>query len=243
MDIAKPGHLGAYQNFRANYIKPILQAEDEDKSKVRLGVGRRLRNDVGALMLRRVKEEQLEGLPKKTIFTGGRKDKYTKQMDVLHCTMTKRQCQSYDTIIQIVKEQQESGEDGNPILSGLHRLRDVSLHPGLVEGNGLPTPTNKHNALEIISESGKLQGLLKLLYEIQERQEKVIIFVVNRNLQAFLKAALGNIFNRQISVINGDTKAVAKKHRSQTRRSLIADFEQERGFNIIIMSPLAAGTV
>ena len=242
MDTAKPGHLGAYQDFRANYIKPILQAEDEDKPKVRLGIGKRLRHDVGALMLRRVKEEQLEGLPKKTIFTGGRKSKYTKCLDVLHCTMTERQCQSYDTIIQLVKEQQDSGEAGNPVLSGLHRLRDVSLHPGLVEGDGLPTPTNRHNALEIINESGKLQGLIKLLYKIQERQEKVIIFVINRNLQAFLKAALGNIFDRQISVINGDTKAVAKKQSDQTRRSLIRDFEQEQGFSIIIMSPLAAGT-
>ena len=242
MDTAKPGHLGAYQDFRANYIKPILQAEDEDKPKVRLGIGRRLRNDVGALMLRRIKEEQLEGLPKKTIFTGGRESQYTEYMDVLHCKMTERQCQSYDTIIQLVKEQQDSGEAGNPILSGLHRLRDVSLHPGLVEGDGLPTPTNRHNALEIINESGKLQGLIKLLYKIQERQEKVIIFVINRNLQAFLKVALANIFDRQISVINGDTKAVAKKQSDQTRRSLITDFEQEQGFNIIIMSPLAAGT-
>ena len=242
LDTAKPGYLGAYQHFRAKYIKPILQAEDEDKPNVRLGIGKRLRHDVGALMLRRVKEEQLHGLPKKTIFSGGRKSKYTKHMGVLYCTMTERQCQSYDTIIQIVKEQQDSGEGGNPVLSGLHRLRDVSLHPDLVEGDGLPTPTNGQNALEIINESGKLQGLIKLLYEIQERQEKVIIFVINRNLQAFLKAALGNIFERQISVINGDTKAVAKKQSDQTRRSLITDFEQEQGFNIIIMSPLAAGT-
>ncbi len=242
MDTAKPGHLGAYQNFRTNYIKPILQAGDEDKTKVRLGVGRRLRSDVGALMLRRVKEDQLEGLPKKTIFTGGRKSQFTTHMDVLRCTMTERQCQSYETIIQIVNEQQESGEAGNPVLSGLHRLRDVSLHPGLVEGDGLPTPANRDNALETISESGKLQGLLKLLYKIQERQEKVIIFVINRNLQAFLKAALGKIFERQIAVINGDTKAIASRHSGQTRRSLIADFEREKGFNIIILSPLAAGT-
>ena len=242
MDTAKPGHLGAYQDFRANYIKPILQAEDVDKPNVRLGIGKQLRHNVGALMLRRVKEEQLDGLPKKTIFTGGLKSKYTEHMDVLHCTMTERQCQSYDTIIQIVRELQDSGEGGNPVLSGLHRLKDVSLHPGLVEGDGLPTPTNTHNALEIINESGKLQGLLKLLYKIQEREEKVIIFVINRNLQAFLKAALGNIFDRQISVINGETKAVAKKQSDQTRRSLITDFEQEQGFNIIIMSPLAAGT-
>ena len=242
MDTAKPGHLDAYQDFLAEYIKPILQSSNEDKTKVRIGVGKRLRQHVGALMLRRIKEDELEGLPKKTQFTGGQTNQFTTHLDVLRCVMPDRQRQSYDTVVQIVNEEQKSGEMGNPVLSGLHRLRNVSLHPGLLEGDGLLVPTNRAEAMDIIGESGKLQGMLNLLHEIRERQEKVIIFVINRNLQALLKAALGKIFERQISIINGETKAIASKRSEQTRKSLIAEFEREAGFNMIIMSPLAAGT-
>jgi len=42
-----------------------------------------------------------------------------------------------------------------------------------------------------------------------------------------------------ITVINGDTKAVSSKPGVETRKNLI---ENKLGFNIIIMSPIAAGT-
>ncbi|MCZ6804786.1 MAG: SNF2-related protein [Proteobacteria bacterium] len=243
MDTAKPGHLNAYQEFRKKYIKPILQATDEDKADVRLGIGKALRNDVGPLMLRRIKEGQIQGLPKKTVYTGGDESKTEKHFGVLSCVMTDRQRESYDNIIELVSEQQESGEGGNPVLAGLQRLRDVSLHPGLVEGGGIPLPRNRQDAESIIAQSGKLMAMMELLRDIQSRRnEKVIIFVINKNLQAFLKAALEKIFEQKVSVINGDTKAISTNRGTATRKTLISDFESEAGFGLIIMSPIAAGT-
>src|SRR5699024_1028322 len=44
-------------------------------------------------------------------------------------------------------------------------------------------------------------------------------------------------------IVNGETKAVASgsKKANLTRKGIITDFEAQPGFNLIIMSPLAAG--
>ena len=44
-----------------------------------------------------------------------------------------------------------------------------------------------------------------------------------------------------MAVINGDTKAVAKRKSDVTRRGLIEQFEAREGFGMMIMSPVAAG--
>ena len=44
-----------------------------------------------------------------------------------------------------------------------------------------------------------------------------------------------------MAIINGDTAAVAKKVDILTRKQLITAFEAKQGFNLIIMSPVAAG--
>jgi hypothetical protein len=46
---------------------------------------------------------------------------------------------------------------------------------------------------------------------------------------------------KTIHVINGEVKAVAKRAGTRTRHTMIRDFENQDGFNIIIMSPIAAG--
>ena len=58
-----------------------------------------------------------------------------------------------------------------------------------------------------------------------------------------MATSLAQIFKLYtVSVINGETKAVStKKDGSETRKSLIKEFESKPGFGIIIMSPLAAG--
>ncbi len=67
--------------------------------------------------------------------------------------------------------------------------------------------------------------------------------VVNACTPPFvINAALEKIFEQRVSVINGDTKAIATKSGAATRKTLIADFEAEAGFGLIIMSPIAAGT-
>lgn len=57
-----------------------------------------------------------------------------------------------------------------------------------------------------------------------------------------LSLALGRLYElATVPIINGDTKAVSRNKLSATRKSIINDFESVNGFNIIIMSPIAAG--
>lgn len=97
------------------------------------------------------------------------------------------------------------------------------------------------SARRVMHQSGKLQVLLKTLDAIKSRGEKVILFMVTKRLQRLLKLWLDQIYGLDVAIINGDTAAVAKKSDVLSRKQLITQFEAASGFNILIMSPVAAG--
>jgi len=76
---------------------------------------------------------------------------------------------------------------------------------------------------------------------IQKGGEKVILFMVTKRLQRLLKLWLDQIYGLDVAIINGDTAAVSKKSDVLSRKQLITEFEAKAGFNILIMSPVAAG--
>ncbi|MFK5894923.1 MAG: SNF2-related protein [Pseudomonadota bacterium] len=236
MDTACPGHLNTYQEFRSNYVTPILHAAGDEVEEVRGRVGRELRLAVGARMLRRVKEDHIEGLPQKNIYVGVEDDDWA-FLQTLKSDMKDSQLKTYDATLTA----QDESED-NMVLTGLQRLRDVSLHPQLADGGQLKVSKSNRELLSLINESGKMQSLISVLDDIKKAKEKCIIFVVNKRLQAFLSLALGQQYGLgPLSVINGDTKAVSKRSQTPTRKTIIKDFENRDGFNIIVMSPVAAG--
>jgi len=236
LDTVSEGSLSSYQDFRKKYVVPILQAAGDEIEEVRGRVGQELRLTVGALMLRRVKEDHIEGLPKKHIFVGIEEQGW-EYMPELSSMMHDRQLDIYDATINAQKE-----SESNVALGSLQRLRDVSLHPQLADGGQLKIPHGNRAFESLINESGKMQSLISILDEIRKRGEKGIIFIVNKRLQIFLSIALGQRYSLgSLSVVNGDTKAVSKKSSTPTRKSIINDFEARDGFNIIIMSPVAAG--
>ncbi len=246
MDTARPGWLGAYQDFRQEYMTPIRLANPEQISEQRLATGKKLRNKVGALMLRRLKEDNLSDLPKKRIYAGFSSDtrndyQYSPLLDREMCG---EQLQRYNTAIDTVLELQQHEDVPNPVLAGLHQLREISLHPLLLNQGTLATPGNASEAREFFNLSGKLESLLSILEKIREREEKAIIFLINKRLQRFLSTALRKIYDIPVEIINGDTKAIVKsrKNAAKTRKGIIDAFEAEHGFGVIIMSPIAAGT-
>ncbi|MFA0350821.1 helicase, partial [Vibrio sp. 10N.222.55.C6] len=125
MDTASPGYLGTYQEFRSHYISPILKSAGDEVEEVRARLGRELRIAVGALMLRRVKEDNLKGLPAKNMYAGGHFDgwEYLKELE---STMVGYQRDVYEGTIS----NQIENEDSHA-LTTLMRLRDSSLHPRL----------------------------------------------------------------------------------------------------------------
>ena len=242
MHTAQPGVLGGWSQFRDNWIKPILHAPEDERDAVRRKVGAELRDAVGIFMLRRVKEDQLKGLPSKTIHSGVSQPSggllvHTPQ---LSRGMKGIQLKAYDAVLSDFRERRATEDMRGAALTALSQLREISLHPRLREETQLMTNTAK-DAREVMAESGKLTVLLELLDQIRQKNEKVILFMVTKRLQRLLKLWLDQIYGLNVAVINGDTAAVAKKADILTRKQLITAFEAKQGFNLIIMSPVAAG--
>lgn len=242
MDTAQPGLLGNWTTFRDTWIKPILAADDESRDSVRASLGQELRDNVGPFMLRRVKEDQLTGLPSKTIRCGVPQQDhgnvvYAKE---LTSTMSGYQLRAYEDVLKGYRDQQATEDMRGKALSVLQQLREISLHPRLRHEKELIT-NDAGSARKVMSESAKLQVLLTSLDAIRKRGEKVILFMVTKRLQRLLKLWLDQIYGLDIAVINGDTAAVSEKSDVLSRKQLIAEFEAVSGFNILIMSPVAAG--
>ena len=242
MDTAQPGLLGDWGYFRERWIKPISSANEEEKAEVRLEIGNDLRNATGQFMLRRTKEDELTGMPTKTIKTGIHKDlaenmAFTPE---LARNMTGGQLLGYNQVVEDYRAEKAKEQGGGHALTVLQQLRAVSLHPRLDEVFKQP-PNNAKDAQRNLQESEKLRMLLDILSDIKSRQEKVIIFATTKKLQAVLKICLDKIYELNIHVINGDSKAMKTKKDQLSRKGMITDFEAKDGFNIIIMSPVAAG--
>ncbi|MDN3402560.1 MULTISPECIES: DEAD/DEAH box helicase [unclassified Pseudoalteromonas] len=242
MDTAQPGLLGDWGYFRERWIKPISSANEEEKAEVRLDVGNDLRNAAGQFMLRRTKEDELTGMPTKTIKTGIHKDLADNMAFApeLARNMTGGQLLGYNQIVEDYRAEKAKEQGGGHALTVLQQLRAVSLHPRLDEVFKQP-PNNAKDAQRNLQESEKLRMLLDILSDIKNKKEKVIIFATTKKLQAVLKICLDKIYELNIHVINGDSKAMATKKEQLSRKGMITDFEAKDGFNIIIMSPVAAG--
>ncbi len=242
MDTAQPGLLGNWTTFRDTWIKPILAADDESRDSVRASLGQELRDNVGPFMLRRVKEDQLTGLPSKTIRCGVPQEDHGNVVyaEELTSTMSGYQLRAYEDVLKGYRDQQATEDMRGKALSVLQQLREISLHPRLRHEKELIT-NDAGSARKVMSESAKLQVLLTSLDAIRKRGEKVILFMVTKRLQRLLKLWLDQIYGLDIAVINGDTAAVSKKSDVLSRKQLIAEFEAVSGFNILIMSPVAAG--
>ncbi len=243
MDTAQPGLLGTWQHFRDQWITPISKASEEGRDEVRRTVGAQLRDAVDGFMLRRIKEDQLDGLPEKYIrsgldFAGSQNVQIVKEMAVV---MQGAQLAAYDAVLDEYREQAATEDMRGQALTALQKLRSVSLHPRLSDSAIELIVQGRDQAKAVMSESAKLKVLLKQLDNIRSLGEKVILFLVTKQMQRLLKLWLDQIYGLNIHIINGDTAAVQTKKDMLTRKGMIEDFEAVQGFNIIIMSPVAAG--
>jgi SNF2 family DNA or RNA helicase len=240
-DTLQPGFLGSYQDFRHHYIKPILKAPPDEVGAVREEIGEQLRERVGGFMLRRLKEDHLPNMPKKYIVLGEHDENGDFVFDArIHEQMQGEQRNRYEDVMNVAQDKLDSERNPGTALLGLQQLRDVSLHPALL-GQIPPLPLTPAAAREFFQQSGKLGIVLRVLDEVRERGEKVLIFIVNKRLQELVSLGLNKIYGVPVAIINGATKAVSKNPLNPTRQVLIDHFQATPGFGILVISPVAAG--
>ena len=230
MDTCTPGLMGSWQEFRATYIQRILEADNE--SNVKQEVGCELKDRAGNFMLRRTKEGSLDGLPEKTLWIGTEPTGNERYMEVLAAQMPEVQKLAYDDVINGVRL--TKAEDKRQVtLGALQALRSICIHPALNVKDRSPNQLS-------LDQSGKMMAAFALLEDIKRRDEKVIIFLVNKRAQQLVSVAVQMRFGLQVDIINGDTKT-SSKNADATRQGIINKFQSGLGFNVIIMSPIAAG--
>jgi hypothetical protein len=116
----------------------------------------------------------------------------------------------------------------------LDLLRKLYAHPLLLRSG---EDDERAWSLEsAVSLSPKLARCLDLLDEIRGRGQKALVFSLFINMQAVLLRSLGTRFGvSRDRVINGDT------NQSGRTKRILEDFSRSSGFDVLILSPLAAG--
>ena len=226
MDAVEPGALGSFVEFRDRWIRPLRG----DPSQLET-IGGKLRTHLGDLVLRRTKEEELKGLPSKSIVP-------------CPIPMPPEQVRLYDEVLDLARNQNEeesAQHRANRWLGCMWELRRITLHPDLLGDAPAKKATKASDSRAYFRRSGKLQWLLDTLDDIKRKGEKVLIFAVQRRLQDMLASHLHEIYKVPIPLINGDTKAIATRDPNSTRLGLIKKFSGQPGFGICVLSPIAAG--
>lgn len=215
MDFCVPGLLGNAKAFAAQYQNP-LKKEDTDI----VALGNEVHDKLGVYFMRRLKKDAAKDLP----------DKIELKEKVL---MPPVQKEAYASVVN----DYTSGIQPNMLVTIMH-LREVSEHPYLYDSTLL-----NHETDEIVDTSARLQATIKFLDEIKKKEEKVIIFVERKETQKMLQKLCLKRYGIITKIINGDTPSIVRRNmpNKQSRQSSIDEFQAVDGFNVIIMSPVAAG--
>jgi len=224
MDFAVPGLLGNAKDFSKEYQSPLSDENTDIKA-----LAEKLRNNIGVFIKRRLKSDVAKDLPKK----------YDNHNSRIKKEMPSIQFNRYKLEIELVNDSKLEGTDKrNQKLKSIQAIRDISDHPYLLENQ-----IEKISTSELIESSSKLQITLEILADIKSKYEKVIVFADRRETQKMLQRVVYDTFGIFASIINGDTPTTKQLEGKSklSRQQTIDRFQCEEGFNIIIMSPIAAG--
>lgn len=208
VDTVQPGRFGSLKEFQKKYMPERFPGHE-----VLLDLKREAEAPPShPLMLRRSKDEHWKEKPRKL-------------EKIIEVTMTDQQAEIYSNRVRTARRGDRSK---GLILSTLHYLKTVSLHPTM-------TPDGMDD-IQYIQASAKLQAAFDILDEIRERQEKALIFLEYLEVQTVLAELIERRYGcDRISIISG-------KISGGKRKQMVDRFQQERnGFGVMILSPKAGG--
>lgn len=220
-DFVQPGLLGALNDFGARYRRPIEANTEDEKSRVE-----ELRARISPQILRRLKTEVATNLPPKIIVD-----------DCRRIPISTTQRNLYSKSIDSFKKRSEPGSV-SPFknhLGLLHYLRLVCTDP---RPHGLNV-FKPELLREYREKAPKLHWLLNVLHDIEAKGDKAIVFCEFREIQRLLRHYIEEEFHLRPDIINGDVSASAAHTVSRQKR--IKAFQENAGFGVIILSPVAVG--
>jgi HJR/Mrr/RecB family endonuclease len=132
--------------------------------------------------------------------------------------------------LQDASQEKDGRKRARLSFGALHLMKAVCAEPYCLPGTKFLPDKGGYDTH--LSNSPKLAWLINELQRVRASGEKAIIFTELREVQAALYYFMREEFGLKPEVINGD---------SQSRQSRIERFSSAEGFNVIILSTLAAG--
>ena len=222
-DFIQPGLLGTLSQFGREYRRPIEASTPEQKAQVDT-----LRRLIDPQTLRRMKSKVARDLPERRI------DEACRSLQ-----LSQEQRRLYANAINGYRQGISGGgtKDLTNHLSLLHYLRLLCAHPS---EPGCPNFNPGESLQAYRTKSPKLHWLIEQLERIRERQEKVIVFCEFREIQRLLKHYIEVAFPElDVDIINGETTAAADDSNSRQKR--LERWQNQKGFGVVVLSPLAVG--
>jgi non-specific serine/threonine protein kinase len=200
-----PGLLGNMDYFKSAFANPIENRQDEHATVT-------LRKLVFPFILRRTKEQVAPELPPRTeriIFT---------DMDTAQKKLYTQTREHYRAELLGIIENEGINDARFKILEGLLRLRQIAIHPALVDG-------------KYKGEAPKFEVLLETLETLQAENHKALVF---SQFVEVLKLIRGELDERKIKYVYLDGK-------TQNRQACVDKFQNDPDYPFFLISLKAGG--
>lgn len=233
-DLVQPGLLGALEDFGKTYRRPIECETEEQRAALQ-----RLQGAIAPQTLRRTKADIAADLPKKffAVKTIAEKDVRFKpipdEADRLEIPLSAHQLVLYKAGLKKLQDaanESDGRKRAQLSFGALHLMKAVCAEPYCLPGSKFLVDESGRDAH--LANSPKLRWLLERLVRVEAAGEKAIVFTELREAQLALYQFLKETFGIKPYIINGD---------SQGRQDYIDKFSAKPGFDVIILSTLAAG--
>jgi SNF2 family DNA or RNA helicase/uncharacterized Zn finger protein len=210
LDFTNKGYLGNLSKFTNEYTKPIQLEHSQERLQV-------FKKITAPFLLRRVKTD-------KSIIT----DLPDKIENNYYTNLSKEQAAMYESVVQQSLKDIEDNEGiarKGLVLKLMTALKQIGNHPYQYLGKGKKQ----------LAESGKAQQLIELIENVQEANEKVLIFTQYKEMGNLLVEFIQDKFGIEPLFLHG---GIDRKKRD----ILVERFQHNRADSIFILSLKAGGT-
>lgn len=142
----------------------------------------------------------------------------SKQSIIAEVPLGPEQSKLYAEALTLVRNKAMDG------LQAIQKLKALSSHPGLVAEQFINVPYDQ---------VPKLHETINIIRKVQGKHEKVLIFTEYIKMQEILRSMVRDCFDINPMIINGMT---------DRRQEQVDRFNSTSGFDVMILSPKAAGT-